>query len=83
MSSWKMSWCTSLFLAQPAPASPVELPVVAIVHHLRCWERHPACMERLYRWVEKRYLASVDGFICVAAPPPKTWRMLVGQAAAW
>jgi glycosyltransferase involved in cell wall biosynthesis len=41
-------------------------PVIAIVHHLRCRERHPAGMTRLYHWVEKRYLASVDAFICVS-----------------
>ena len=39
----------------------LSYPVIAIVHHLRCRERHPALMRRLYRRVEKRYLASVDG----------------------
>ena len=37
--------------------------MVAIVHHLRCCEARPAWQNRLYRRVEKRYLASVAGFI--------------------
>jgi glycosyltransferase involved in cell wall biosynthesis len=41
----------------------VTYPIVAIVHHLRCCEARPAWENRLYRWVEQRYLASLDGFI--------------------
>ena len=37
--------------------------MVAIVHHLRCCEARPAWKNRLYRWVEQRYLASLAGFI--------------------
>jgi glycosyltransferase involved in cell wall biosynthesis len=44
----------------------LSYPVVAIVHHLRCREPHPALSARLYREVEKRYLASVDGYLCVS-----------------
>jgi glycosyltransferase involved in cell wall biosynthesis len=55
-------------------------PVVAIVHHLRCRERHPALMTRLYRGVEKRYLASVDGFICVSKTTRKDVEDLLGRA---
>jgi len=38
-------------------------PLVAVVHHLRCREERPAWQNLLYRLVERRYLASVDGFI--------------------
>ena len=41
----------------------LSYPVVAIVHHLRCCEARPAWENRLYRWVEQQYLASVEGFI--------------------
>lgn len=41
-------------------------PLVAVVHHLRCREAHPAWQNRLYREVERRYLTSVDAFICVS-----------------
>ena len=54
-------------------------PVIAIVHHLRCRERHPAIMRRLYHWVEKRYLASVDGCICVSRTTAKDVEDLVGR----
>ncbi len=38
-------------------------PLVAIVHHLRCQEARPAWQNRLYAWVERRYLESVDAYI--------------------
>jgi glycosyltransferase involved in cell wall biosynthesis len=38
-------------------------PVISIVHHLRISERHPFPAMLLYRAVERRYLASVDGFL--------------------
>ncbi|MEM7111230.1 MAG: glycosyltransferase family 4 protein [Chloroflexota bacterium] len=38
-------------------------PIISIVHHLRCSEARPAWQNRLYRQVERRYLASVDGFV--------------------
>ena len=51
-------------------------PVIAIVHHLRCRERHPAVMRRLYHRVEQRYLASVDGCICVSRTTAEdVWRI--------
>ena len=54
-------------------------PVIAIVHHLRCRERHSAFMTRLYRRVEQRYLASVDGCICVSRTTAKDVEDLVGR----
>lgn len=41
----------------------VAYPLVSIVHHLRCQEAHPRGLLPLYRWVERRYLDSVDGAI--------------------
>ena len=38
-------------------------PLISIVHHLRSSEFNPDWQLRLYRWVESRYLRSVDGFI--------------------
>jgi len=40
-----------------------EYPVVSLVHHLRCSELRPRWQNSLYRFVERRYLQSVDGFI--------------------
>jgi glycosyltransferase involved in cell wall biosynthesis len=38
-------------------------PVISLVHHLRCSERRPEWQNMFYRWVEQKYLQSVDGFI--------------------
>jgi len=38
-------------------------PVVSLVHHLRSSELRPARQNGLYRFVERKYLQSVDGFI--------------------
>lgn len=38
-------------------------PVISLVHHLRCSERRPEWQNVFYRWVEQKYLRSVDGFI--------------------
>ncbi len=53
----------SLFLLNTRLGQPRRWPVVAIVHHLRSSERRPAWQNRLYRWVERRYLGTVDGFV--------------------
>ncbi|HJW89859.1 MAG TPA: glycosyltransferase family 4 protein [Anaerolineales bacterium] len=41
----------------------IRYPLVAIVHHLRSSEARQAWQNRLYRWVERHYLRSLDGFI--------------------
>ena len=38
-------------------------PVISLVHHLRCSELRPNWQNIFYRWVEKKYLQAVDGFI--------------------
>jgi glycosyltransferase involved in cell wall biosynthesis len=38
-------------------------PIISLVHHLRCSERRSKCQNLFYRWVERKYLRSVDGFI--------------------
>jgi glycosyltransferase involved in cell wall biosynthesis len=38
-------------------------PIIAIVHHLRSSETHPALQYLFYRWIERQYLARVGGFI--------------------
>jgi glycosyltransferase involved in cell wall biosynthesis len=41
----------------------IPYPIVSIVHHLRCSEDRPAWQNRLYGWIERLYLVSVDGFV--------------------
>ncbi len=38
-------------------------PLVSLVHHLRCSELRPSWQNTFYRFVEKKYLQNVDGFI--------------------
>ncbi len=42
---------------------PHPYPVLSLVHHLRCSEPRPAWQNAFYRWLERSYLRSVDGFI--------------------
>lgn len=39
------------------------IPLVSIVHHLRSSESHPAPLLPLYRYIERRYLHSLDGYL--------------------
>lgn len=55
-----------------------QAPTVAIVHHLRCSEERPAWQNRLYRLVERQYLASVTGFICNSQATRESVEQLVG-----
>jgi glycosyltransferase involved in cell wall biosynthesis len=41
----------------------IRYPIVTIVHLLRCSEPRPAWQNRLYRWVEARYLKGLDGLV--------------------
>jgi len=56
-----------------------NFPLLSIVHHLRCYEAHPALLNPLYRWIERRYLASVDGFICNSATTREAVGALLGR----
>jgi glycosyltransferase involved in cell wall biosynthesis len=51
----------SLFLLNRALRG--RYPILSIVHHLRSCELRPAWQNVFYRWIERQYLASVDGFI--------------------
>jgi glycosyltransferase involved in cell wall biosynthesis len=41
----------------------ISYPIVSLVHHLRCSENRPAWQNRFYRWIERLYLLSVNGFV--------------------
>jgi hypothetical protein len=53
----------SLFMLNRRLRKVVKFPFVSIVHHLRSSETFPAWQSLLYRWVERNYLASLDGFV--------------------
>jgi len=52
--------------------------MVAVVHHLRSREGRSPWQNRLYRWVERRYLDTADGFICPSRATLKSVEDLVG-----
>ena len=53
----------SLFALNRRLRGRIRYPIFSVVHHLRCAEAHPARVNWLYRWIERQYLASVDGFV--------------------
>jgi glycosyltransferase involved in cell wall biosynthesis len=53
----------SLFNINYSLHKKVSFPIISIVHHLRSSESHPQWQNRIYHWVERRYIQSVDGFI--------------------
>ncbi len=53
----------SLITANRTLKQKTELPIVSIVHHLRCSEDHPRWQNAASRVLERRYLRSVDAFI--------------------
>jgi glycosyltransferase involved in cell wall biosynthesis len=54
-------------------------PLVAIVHHLMCREPRPWWRNWLLTLVERRYLASADGFIFNSKTTGRTVTALVGE----
>jgi len=53
----------SLFFLNRRLHNVTGFPIFSMVHHLRSSEAHPAGLKIFYRWIERQYLASVDGFI--------------------
>lgn len=61
------------------PRPLADIPFISLVHHLRCSENHPRWLKRFYQTVERRYLASVDGFIFNSQTTRKEVQSLVGD----
>ena len=71
----------SLFWLNRRLGGCVSYPIIAIVHHLRSSEIHPAWQKRFYRRIERLYLASVDGFIYNSETTHQAVTELLGPAA--
>jgi hypothetical protein len=69
----------SLFYLNQRLRRRVAYPMVAIVHHLLSSEARPTWQNRFYRSVERRYLASLDGFIFNSQTTRRTVQSLVGE----
>jgi glycosyltransferase involved in cell wall biosynthesis len=53
----------SLAWINPRLRTKMHGPLVSIVHHLRSSEQHSALALRLYRWVERTYLDTLDAYL--------------------
>jgi glycosyltransferase involved in cell wall biosynthesis len=53
----------SLFLLNRRLSKRVNYPLISIVHHLRSNEARASWQNTVCRWVERRYLSTVDGFV--------------------
>lgn len=68
----------SLFLLNARLKARVSYPILALVHHLRSDEAQAAAFRPVVRAVERRYLRSVDGFICNSRATLASVRALAG-----
>jgi glycosyltransferase involved in cell wall biosynthesis len=55
-------------------------PLISLVHHLRSSEDHPEPLSRLYKWVEKRYLGTLDGVIANSTATMETVQSMLDQS---
>jgi glycosyltransferase involved in cell wall biosynthesis len=69
----------SLFWLNRRLRSYISYPIISIVHHLRSSEMHPSWLMPLYRWVERIYLRSVDGFVCNSKTTKRSVARMVGK----
>ena len=73
-------------LAHPALLAanrrPHACPLISLVHHLRSCEDRPGWLNFCYRFIEKTYLRSVDGFIFNSRTTGQVVHALIGDKAA-
>jgi glycosyltransferase involved in cell wall biosynthesis len=56
----------------------MSVPVVSVVHHLRCSEMRIEWQNSLYRYVEQDYLSTVDGFVFNSLTTKASVESLIG-----
>ena len=56
----------SLFWLNQRLKPHLKCPIISLVHLLRSSEERPAWQNRWYRWVERQYLQTADGFIFIS-----------------
>ncbi|MBK7893733.1 MAG: glycosyltransferase family 4 protein [Anaerolineaceae bacterium] len=69
----------SLFWLNQRLCGHISYPIISIVHHLRSSEPRPGWQNRFYRQIERRYLASVDGFVFNSQTTRQVVQSLVGD----
>ena len=69
----------SFFLLNRWLRARVDYPIVSIVHHLRSSEERQTWQNRFYRWVERYYLSTVDGFVFNSQTTRRAVESLTGE----
>ncbi|MGH9335026.1 MAG: glycosyltransferase family 4 protein, partial [Vicinamibacteria bacterium] len=69
----------SLFRMNRSLRARTSAPVVSVVHHLRSSEERADWQNKLYRRVEKRYLATVDAFVFNSETTRESVESLLGK----
>ena len=69
----------SLFWLNRRLRAVVSYPIVSVVHHLRSDEARPSWQDRLYRRIERQYLASVDGLVTNSEATRTAVEALIGS----
>ncbi|MFZ1397462.1 MAG: glycosyltransferase, partial [Candidatus Promineifilaceae bacterium] len=69
----------SLFWLNQRLRGHIRYPIISIVHHLRSSEPRPGWQNWFYRQIERRYLASVDGFVFNSQTTRQVVQSLVGD----
>lgn len=59
-----------------------HFPILTIVHHLRSSEVRPAWQNRFYRWIERLYLSTLDGYIYNSQTTRQAVQNLLGGAVS-
>lgn len=72
----------SLFRINRRLRGVARYPILSLVHHLRSSETHSAPQKIFYRWVERQYLVSVDGFVFNSLTTRAVVRQMLGHAPA-
>lgn len=68
-----------LFFLNPRLKERLHIPLLAIVHHLKCCEEISPWRKSFHRFVERRYLKNLDGFICNSLATSRAVAHLAGS----
>ncbi len=73
----------SFFLLNNRLHRTFPVPIIAVVHHLRCGEERSSRKNRFYRIIEKRFLSTVDGLVCNSRNTAQAALRLTGNDKPW
>lgn len=61
----------------------INVPIVSIIHHLRCKEKHPRLLSSIYAAIERVYLKSLDAWIVVSETTLADASALAGKSSPY